>query len=340
MVNSLSRKRRIKFFNKLRHIKRKHYTNNVRKKRVFNIFMFFLFMFIPVYIFYKSIPIEYATIIDGLLLRIFIAIKSHSILLWIKSIIYLSWTSISTNILYFFTSLTIKKFTILSIMGLGKRFIIDHVVVKFIYKYFIKDIKTPIKELFLYVYNDFRSFSLKKKIIGALSLFLPATLVSYSLYSMNLFGLIFEKVFSANIWKIILAFFIKSLNAVFYFFSNYIWNSWLAPIIEIIIFSYLIGFLEKHVAFIGIPLRLLYKKFENIGNTIIGFFNKHFFIPSKKNMRKSTLHINKKINLFINKNKSIISLREKQKNRSRALYFRIKKEHPVLFKKIIKRRKK
>lgn len=335
MLKKISRNRRKRFFNRLRNLKRKHYNNSIMKKKFINLFMFFIFMYIPVYIFYKALPYEYSSLIDSFLLRTFLFLKSHAIIVWIKTILFLAWNFISDNVILFFSTLTIKKFALLSVIGLGKRFIIDHIIIKFLYQHFIKDIKEPIKDLFKFIYNNFKSLSIKRKFIGLLSLVLPASLVSYTLYSMNLLGFILEKVFSANMWKIILAFVLKGANTVFYFFSNYIWNSWIAPILEIFIFSFILGFLEKHISFIGKPLRYVYRKFEYVGNKFIYILDKFILHPSRKKMKKGAIRINKKIYNFIKiNNKS--SLTEIQKNKSYNMYLKIKKNNPELF----KRRKK
>jgi hypothetical protein len=53
------------------------------------------------------------------------------------------------------------------------------------------------------------------------------------------------KIFAAKIWSFIFAIFMKLGSFVFYFLTKVLWASWLAPLLEILIFSWLFTLIEK-----------------------------------------------------------------------------------------------
>jgi len=195
--------------------------------------------------------------------------------------------------------LTFKKGTVLMISGLTKRYLIDNVIIKHLHKNFIVHIKKPIIDLFIHLKNKFKKLELKKKLTTILLMFLPVVVVSYILYFLGLLGTLTGRLFSVQIWKATLVYFLKFTTTFTYFFKDYLWNSWLAPIIEIVIFNWILSLLEK-IPFIGKLLKKIYYQFRYIIIIIKKWFHKHIDLPIKKYLRTKAECINDKIYSNIN----------------------------------------
>jgi len=135
--------------------------------------------------------------------------------------------------------LSLKKFvlglTFVKVFLLGiKRFLIDHVISKNLQEHFFVHLKAPLK-------HWWQHFDVRKKLF----FFIPASVISvFALYLTGLSQLLNF----LGIKTLVISFF-KGLwvvaAKVFYFFTSYIWSSWFAPILEVLVFSWLLTLAEK-----------------------------------------------------------------------------------------------
>ena len=135
--------------------------------------------------------------------------------------------------------LSLKKFilglTFVKVVLLGiKRFLIDHVITKNLQEHFFVHLKKPLK-------HWWNNFDVRKKLF----FFVPASVIS--LIALYIAGL--GKLLSFLGIKTLVISFFKGLwvvaAKVFYFFTSYIWTSWFAPILEVLVFSWLLTLAEK-----------------------------------------------------------------------------------------------
>jgi len=153
----------------------------------------------------------------------------------------------------FVLKLFLKKVLFLSATGLGKRYLIERVFTYHFKVHFLDHLKGDLERLFLHIKENFMRFPLTKKLIAAL-----AFLGSLSYVGKFMGVMLAVKVFIAKVWSFLLAVVLKTGSAVVYFFTDYIWSSWLAPIIEVVIFSWLLELLEK-VPFLTKSIRWLFQ---------------------------------------------------------------------------------
>ena len=92
------------------------------------------------------------------------------------------------------------------------------------------------------------------------------------------------KVFLAEVWSFLLAIVLKAGASILYFFTDYIWGSWLAPIIEVVIFSWLFGVLEK-VPFLTNSIRWLYRKVRDLFAWFEETIGKLFHYPIRRSLQ-------------------------------------------------------
>jgi hypothetical protein len=163
----------------------------------------------------------------------------------------------------FVLKLFLKKVLFLSATGLGKRYLIERVFTYHFKIYFFDHIKADLERLFVHIKENFMRFPLIKKLIAAF-----VFLGSLSYVGKFMGVMLAVKVFIAKVWSFLLAVVLKTGSAVVYFFTDYIWGSWLAPIIEVVIFSWLLKFLEK-VPFLTKSIRWLYAS----GMKVFGWFD-------------------------------------------------------------------
>jgi|GEM_PF-868829 len=140
----------------------------------------------------------------------------------------------------FILNVFLKRLFFMSATGLSKRYLIEKVFTYHLKEHFIKHIKRDIRRLFSFIKRNFMRFSLGRKIIAAF-----AVLGSLGYVSKFMGAMLALKVFVAKIWSFLLAVVLKAANWFIYFFTDYIWGSWLGPIVEVVIFSWLVSFLEK-----------------------------------------------------------------------------------------------
>jgi hypothetical protein len=101
-------------------------------------------------------------------------------------------------------------------------------------------LKDDFKRLAEHIKHNFMEFPLIKKIIT-----LFAFVGSLGFMGKFMGGMLAVKVFIAKIWSFLLAVFLKVFSALFYFLSNVVWGSWLAPVFEVVVFSWLLNWMEK-----------------------------------------------------------------------------------------------
>ena len=106
------------------------------------------------------------------------------------------------------------------------------------------------------------------------------------------------KVFIAKFWSFLLVIFLKVSTIVVYFFTDYIWGSWVAPIVEVVIFSWLLTWIEK-VPFLARALRKIYTFFIKLFQSIEYVLERAFHIPVKAFLRWLVKKIQNKIYRFI-----------------------------------------
>jgi len=243
--------------------------------------------------------------IDGFILRVLIYSKTQLLFIFkaiSKEFLTFFWGVIIMQFWYGFIFGGIKKFFFMSfssklvllVISLGKRYLIDNVIMVSLNNNFINHIKSPIAKLAGHYLELLKEFSLKKKIIvWAAAIGIPMIILAPVLYFVGVLSFILEKLFSANMWKAMLIWFMKILTVFLTFFSN-IWDSWFAPIIEIVLFTWILGLLEK-IPFIGKLIRPVYVYFNKIILRIQQFLNRHFH----KNIKKGFGHAISKINYHV-----------------------------------------
>ena len=158
----------------------------------------------------------------------------------------------------------LKKILFLSATGLGKRYLIERVFTYHFKVHFLNHIKDDLTRLVLHIKENFIRFPLTKKLIAAL-----AFLGSLGYVSKFMGVMLALKVIIAKIWSFLLGVTLKTGSMVLYFFTDYIWGSWLAPIIDVVIFSWLLALLEK-VPFLTQSIHWLYR----LGYTLYQWFDK------------------------------------------------------------------
>ena len=140
----------------------------------------------------------------------------------------------------FVIKLFIRKIILLSATGLGKRYMIERVLNHQIKVHFMDHLKDDFRRLLEHIKQNFQNFPLVKKIMTVF-----AFIGSLGFVGKFMGGMLAVKVFIAKIWSFLLAVFIKLFSAFFYFISKVLWGSWVAPILEVLLFSWLLDWLKK-----------------------------------------------------------------------------------------------
>ena len=158
----------------------------------------------------------------------------------------------------FVIKLFLRKIILLSATGLGKRYMVERVLTHNFKVHFLDHLKDDFKRLAEHVKHNFQEFPLVKKIMT-----LFAFLGSLGFVGKFMGGMLAVKVFIAKVWSFLLAVFIKSFTALFYFVTKVLWGSWLAPIFEVILFSWLLDWMER-VPFLEKGLNKVYDIFRHM----------------------------------------------------------------------------
>ena len=193
----------------------------------------------------------------------------------------------------FILTMFLKKIALLSATGLGKRYLIEKVINHNLKIHFLDHIADDVKRLLAYVKNNFKDFPIVKQILTGL-----AFLGSLSFVGKFMGGMLAMKVFVAKFWSFILAIVLKFSTAIVYFFTDYLWGSWVAPIVEILIFSWLLDWLEK-IPFLKKYMVKIYSFFISLFEWFEVYLEKIFHLPVKRFFKFLAKRIKKRIYQFI-----------------------------------------
>lgn len=176
----------------------------------------------------------------------------------------------------FVIKLFIRKLILLSATGLGKRYMVERVLTHNFKVHFLDHLKDDLKRLTEHVKENFKNFPLVKKVIAVF-----AFLGSLGFVGKFMGGMLALKVFVAKVWSFLLAVFMKFFTVIFYFVTKVVWGSWLAPIVEVLIFSWLLSFIEK-VPFLKKGLNKMYTLFQYLFGWVEIFIAKLLQRPLQK----------------------------------------------------------
>jgi len=193
----------------------------------------------------------------------------------------------------FILTLFLKKLALLTITGLGKRYVVEKIVMGNVKTHFLDHLSDDIKRLVKHAKENFNNFTIVKKII-----MIFAFLGSLGFVTKFMGGMLAVKVFVAKVWSFLLAVFLKAGTAIVYFFTEYLWGSWLAPLVEFIVFTWLLSWLEK-VPFLAKIFRKIYTFFIAIFGWMEKYIEKLFHIPIKAFFAWLVRKIQKSIYSFI-----------------------------------------
>ena len=279
-------------------------------KRIFWSILSFLFTLIVIVLFFE----ESREFVFALLLRI---------VLFVKKNIFKMLAAFFLVKGKFILTLFMKKIALLSATGLGKRYVIEKVIMGNFKKHFLNHLSDDFKRLVKHAKENFKNFPLIKKVITIF-----AFLGSLGFIGKFMGGMLAFKVFVAKIWSFLLAVFLKISTAVVYFFTDYLWGSWLAPIVEVVIFSWLLSWLEK-VPFLSKGIQKVYTFFVDWFGWFEYYMENIFHIPVKRFLKWLVKKIQTSIYKFIGYEK--VSL-WKRLQEDRAL-------NPNSHKRLLKKRK-
>lgn len=193
----------------------------------------------------------------------------------------------------FILTLFLKKLAFLSATGLGKRYVVEKVVMGNVKTHFLDHLTDDIKRLVKHAKENFKNFTIVKKVITIF-----AFLGSLGFVTKFMGGMLAIKVFVAKVWSFLLAVFLKAGTAIVYFFTEYLWGSWLAPIVEVVVFTWLLSWMEK-VPFLAKILRKIYAFFIFLFGWMEQYIEKIFHIPMKSFLKWLVKKIQNNIYKFI-----------------------------------------
>ena len=227
---------------------------------------------------------ESRTFLVALILRIFFFLK-HNILTLLSAFFLVKGK--------FIIILFLKKVAFLSATGLSKRYLIEKVINHNLKIHFFDHITDDIKNLVVYTKKNFKNFPVIKQITAAL-IFLG----SLGFIGKFMGGMVAMKVFIAKFWSFILAVILKFSTAIIYFFTEYLWGSWIAPLVEILIFSWLLELMEK-VPFLKKHIQNIYRFFIKFFEWLEVYLEKVFHVPTRRFFKFLARRIKKWIYSFI-----------------------------------------
>lgn len=286
-------------------------------------------VFSVLFLMYTFLDPNYKELINAFILRILLFSKAQILYIFnviSREIFIFFWGVIVMQFGFAFIFGGIKKFILMSlssklillIISLGKRYIIDNVVMVSLNNNFINHIKKPIAKLVNHYLLLIKELSVKKRIaIWAAAVGIPFIIITPILYFVGIFTFLLEKIFSANLWKAILLWFLKIITVFFTFFSN-IWDSWFAPILEVILFTWILGILEK-IPFLGKVLRPIYVFFNKFILGIKSFLDKYFHKKMQKTLGKVISKINYHTDITILKSENKKYLKKCNKKQIKIL---------------------
>ena len=179
----------------------------------------------------------------------------------------------------FVIKLFLRKIILLSATGLGKRYMIERVLNHQIKVHLLDHLEDDFKRLLTHVKYNFRNFPPVKKVMTGF-----AFLGSLGFVGKFMGGMLAVKVFIAKIWSFLLALFLKAFSAFFYFLSNVVWGSWIAPVVEVVFFSWILVWLEK-IPFFKTFMKKLYDIFHYLFGWIESLIAKMMKAPLRRFLR-------------------------------------------------------
>lgn len=225
--------------------------------------------------------------------RAFVLTPAYSLFYFLKENLYALLAAFFLVKGKFILTLFLKKIALLSLTGLSKRYVIEKVITHNFKIHFLDHISTDVKHLIVYIEKNFRDFPIVKQMI-AVFVFLG----SLGFIGKFMGGMLAMKVFIAKFWSFLLAIFLKAGTAIVYFFTDYLWGSWIAPIVEILIFTWILSWMEK-VPFLAKGLAKVSTFFIRFSKWVEFFLEQIFHIPMKRFLKFLTKGIRKKIYMFI-----------------------------------------
>jgi len=176
----------------------------------------------------------------------------------------------------FVIKLFIRKIILLSATGLGKRYMIERVLNHQIKVHFLDHMRDDFKRLSKHMKDNFHNFPLVKKIMTVF-----AFIGSLGFVGKFMGGMLAVKVFIAKVWSFLLAVFLKLFTALFYFITKVLWGNWLAPVLEVVLFSWLLTWLEK-VPFLKQGLNKIYQWFHYLFGWVEVLMAKLMKVPMRR----------------------------------------------------------
>ncbi len=225
--------------------------------------------------------------------RTFVLTPAHSLFYFLKENLFALLAAFFLVKGKFVLTLFLKKIALLSATGLGKRYVIEKVITHHFKIHFFDHITEDMKRLVDYVKKNFKNFPLVKQIIAVF-----AFIGSLGFVGKFMGGMLAMKVFLAKFWSVLLALSLKVGTGIIYFFTDYLWGSWIAPIVEIVIFTWILSWMEK-VPFLAKGLRKIYAFFITLFKWMEFFLEKVFHIPVKGFLQWLAKKIQKSIYYFI-----------------------------------------
>lgn len=239
--------------------------------------------------------------------RTFLLAPVHSVFHFLKENLFALLTAFFLVKGKFILTLFIKKIALLSATGLSKRYVIEKVITHNFKIHFLDHIIDDIKHLIEYVKKNFKNFPIVKQ-ITVLFVFLG----SVGFVGKFMGGMLAMKVFLAKFWSFLLVLFLKVGTGVLYFFTDYLWGSWIAPIVEVVIFTWILSWMEK-VPFLAKGLAKISAFFIMFFKWVEFFLEKVFHIPVTRFLKWLIEKIQRSIYRFIGYEKVSLWKRMKQK---------------------------
>ena len=227
---------------------------------------------------------EVETFVVALVLRLFFFLKKNIISLLTAFFLVKG---------KFILGLFLKKVAFLSATGLGKRYLIEKVLNQKLKIHFFDHIADDVKHLFDYIKKNFKDFPIVKQFVAGF-----AFLGSLSFVGKFMGGMLAMKVFIAKFWSFLLALLLKFSTGILYFFTDYLWGSWIAPLVEILLFSWILEWMEK-VPFLKKYLVKIYAGILSLWHGVESIIEKVFHIPLKKFFSYLAIKVKKSIYAFI-----------------------------------------
>jgi hypothetical protein len=149
-----------------------------------------------------------------------------------------------------------KKIILLSATGLTKRYLIEKVFTHHLKVHFFDHIVEDLKRLIAYIKHYFMKVSIFNKVVTLLM-----SLGSMAVVAKFMGKMLAIKVLLAKVWSFLLALFLQLGSGLVRFFTDYLWGSWLAPIIDVVIFGWVLGWLER-VPYLKSTIERIYRWVE------------------------------------------------------------------------------